>query len=195
MKFKFLKTTIASLVLSVSGLASAGLLNFELEWSGVSFNNNVSAVGFIVIDDTYFKNGGGNTNSSWVDDFGITVSGATDDRDNGTFGYTDYTNFSFLSNNIQLDLTLELVGQTNMNWGNYQVGERESFYIKKSIWSRSYAPYSSDHFTLRTTRSSEYMNLISFTPQNFPAVPEPSSLAIFALGMMGLASRRFNKQS
>ena len=35
----------------------------------------------------------------------------------------------------------------------------------------------------------------SFDNPNVSKVPEPSTLAIFALGMIGLASRRFKKQS
>ena len=35
----------------------------------------------------------------------------------------------------------------------------------------------------------------SFDNLNVSKVPEPSTLTIFALGMIGLASRRFKKQS
>jgi hypothetical protein len=38
-------------------------------------------------------------------------------------------------------------------------------------------------------------NLFDDVSLNYTAVPEPSTLAIFALGLMGLASRRFKKQS
>ena len=46
------------------------------------------------------------------------------------------------------------------------------------------AMYNSDMYTFN----------IDTTPA-VNAVPEPSTLAIFALGMIGLASRRFKKQS
>jgi hypothetical protein len=39
------------------------------------------------------------------------------------------------------------------------------------------------------------MASFQFTPVDARDVPEPSTLAIFALGMIGLASRRFKKQS
>jgi len=45
-------------------------------------------------------------------------------------------------------------------------------------------------------RANRYYNYIDFTKiDSNVEVPEPSTLAIFALGMMGLASRRFKKQS
>ena len=46
------------------------------------------------------------------------------------------------------------------------------------------------------TRANRYYNYIDFTKiDSNVEVPEPSTLAIFALGMMGLVSRRFKKQS
>jgi hypothetical protein len=59
MNTKLLINTFAGLVLSVSGFANAGLITFDLEWSGQTFGNNAVASGFIVIDDAVFINGGG----------------------------------------------------------------------------------------------------------------------------------------
>jgi hypothetical protein len=39
------------------------------------------------------------------------------------------------------------------------------------------------------------LGAVTSSPATPPSVPEPSTLAIFALGMIGLASRRFKKQS
>ncbi len=43
--------------------------------------------------------------------------------------------------------------------------------------------------------SISYANSVETSPSSSVSVPEPSTLAIFALGMLGVASRRFKKQS
>jgi hypothetical protein len=53
------------------------------------------------------------------------------------------------------------------------------------------------YFTWQDQRNSwntSWIDGVSTTITSAPSVPEPSTLAIFALGMIGLASRRFKKQ-
>lgn len=50
-------------------------------------------------------------------------------------------------------------------------------------------------FSYRNGTGSFNVNVAAITSSSVSVVPEPSFLAIFALGLFGLASRRFKKQS
>jgi hypothetical protein len=87
--------------------------------------------------------------------------------------------------------------QTEETFYEYSTQEY-SFSIKQP--SRFY--YGSIDVFYRDRNNRQAFTAISYRAANFttvpaapPSVPEPSTLAIFALGMIGLASRRFKKQS
>jgi hypothetical protein len=91
------------------------------------------------------------------------------------------------------------IGATGLSWGDWELDF--SFSITDIAWSTLYA----DDSTITVSWSnasgvnaftSRYNPFVNFNLAGDPnPVPEPSTLAIFALGMMGLAVRRFNKKS
>lgn len=183
MNIKMLRAVIAGLILSVSGFANAGLISFELEWSGDAFGNNAYANGLITIDDEVFVSPGSNNTlgTNWVHDFELTLNG---EGYNNTFFDFDDTFLISLNSLVFLDLTQELVGQNN--WGTCYTGECGDFNF---IVQGAISP--NGFFEFRTANG-ESLQLTSFTPTQ---VPEPSTLVVFALGMIGLASGRFKKKS
>jgi hypothetical protein len=80
-------------------------------------------------------------------------------------------------------------GFYNMDQSDYQ---RTITYTDGEYSHQTYARGTGDRYTGNLKLKS--VNGIS-SDVYFAEVPEPSTLAIFALGMIGLASRRFNKQS
>lgn len=63
------------MIVTISSIANAGLITFDIGWSGADLGNNATAFGTIVIDDTIFINGADNQGTSWVSDFTMTVTG------------------------------------------------------------------------------------------------------------------------
>jgi hypothetical protein len=74
----------------VPGQVQAGLMTFDLTWSGASFGNTAMATGQITFDPSLLTNPGV-TDPIAVTAFSITVSGAS--SGNGTFGLGDFDDF------------------------------------------------------------------------------------------------------
>jgi hypothetical protein len=132
--------------------------------------------------------GGDNDGKNWVNNLEITVSGAS--VGNGNFIFSDFDQVSFNSASVVFDLSEELVGQGDIDWGTCSNGCGDF-----NLFSASNADSPTGYFAnvLATDAGDgDRMALAAFTPT---VVSEPSTLALFALGVMGLASRRFKKKS
>ena len=189
MKFKFLSTIFGALIFSVSGLANAGLLteNFdgafpewESNWLGANSNlQNFYGVG---------QGRGNNPDGLWIEDglsngvniaeitfnsvFGITITDFSIDTKAYGSG-TLFEAFDMLGNSI-ISTTLTSNGQ----YHNISFSTTNGLSIFK---------YSNAYIEGNTS-----IDNVTVTTGNV-SVPEPTSLAIFALGIIGLASRRFKK--
>ena len=180
MNFKFLKTAIVSIVLTVSGFANAGLITLNV--SGTDYNDSSNYyLANITFDDSIAGESGSNTILG-ITDFQMQTFGAFET----TFGFEDIDGFFWnylYSNDLGTPGTFE--GLNNRAWFAIGVSNDDGYSMTNSnyIWQDLYlnnsqlVRYTNDPIGSRT------------------AVPEPSTLAIFALGLMGLASRRFKKQS
>jgi hypothetical protein len=183
MNIKMLKAAIAGLVLSVSGFVNAGLITFDtnstpgitlgggMEWNatggGHLFDNYYNSTSSIFFDtDTYVTSFDLN-NKPWEG-----YSTATN--------ITDYQIFAFDVNNVQIWNTLVDLSSygTWNNWLTLNVNIANVRELKFGPAGNSAWP--------------SIDNLVINEPST--DVPEPSTLAIFALGIMGLAARRFKKQ-
>jgi hypothetical protein len=198
MNIKMLKAAVAGLVLSVSGFANAGLITFnpsgtstvsqgtDLFWDMLSDNTSTSSLGAV-----------GGFNLTGHEDFHFNTS--TSDMVNigtGTGGYlfnlgemigsssnwsniadyvgtTDYSGIMNLGDSGIFGLSFQLAGQTHYGWVN--ISENSG---TQSILGWGYESIAGQALAAGVTTS----------------VPEPSTLAIFALGIMGLASRKFKKK-
>ena len=170
--------------------ASATLLTFDLDWSGASFGNAATATGSITIDDTVLPNPSGpvfGAATIGVVAFSVTISGAA--SGNGTFVLADFLGtdeFLWDTAGAILDLTMELVGQPagSGTWGTPTANCCGDFNI---IGSAPGAPQGTGNFAFTADGAqSDELALTSFRPAAV-AVPEPSTLAMFGLGVAGFA--------
>jgi hypothetical protein len=210
MNIKMLKAALAGLVLSMSGFANAGLIT-TIDAGATnhifasSINNGVGPIsenGFTwtASNNGYYgyDNGWGlNQNGSWNNINLIGLNSST-----GSFTVTfdslvsdvlAFVNYAGGVNSPQAsigiysinDVLLEsfdlngLLGSSTVNGGWNYGFERNTAEIKSIKFTNAFIVAS---------------NLRSFVDQPSTDVPEPSTLAIFALGIMGLASRRFKNQ-
>jgi hypothetical protein len=190
---KFLKMAFAGLVLGVSGFANAGLINTTTSWGG-SINNGWSGSGqSLTVDasDTYFEY------ISFY--FGAESEGRTFDfvLSDAISGGSTLFSSSFAVNsgegtiNINTALTAGSVVYALINYNGF-MGDTAHF-INSNVYSGG------NSFFLDTTwmpyGSFDHSFTASFSQGISQNVPGPPTLAILALGLMGLASRRFKKQS
>ncbi len=203
MKFKFLKAVLTSAVLVVSSFANAGLIAIA-DWhdptastsGGLRQAEFDQSVFFAVAKDIDFSQQ--DTYQVWQ---GYHIA-----------TFAEYNSLYDASNN-QGNNTYVHYGQDG--WSGYTKpdGTSDSYYFAfADMWDNTngnkvchagtYERYCIDDYTYATS----WGNNLSSNPQYFGGlvliknsqsneVPEPSILAIFALGMIGLASRKFKKKS
>ncbi|SIS42465.1 PEP-CTERM sorting domain-containing protein [Neptunomonas antarctica] len=204
MKFKMLKGAIAGVALSVSCFANAGLLTVSeitnQTTDGQLFNFSLNISDYLagssstleVITQGDFNNGANSSESIDVSIDGVSFGNFGFDSAEAynvvSYNYNAYKfNLNFLldaatTTSILLDDMLNVVidfgGGVNPNCG---WSSTSSCNINSGV-----SPFAAINYTY----SNSAKTLTSTTN-----VPEPSTLAIFALGLMGLASRRLKKKS
>ena len=221
MKIKSLATVLLSSVLligSFTNLARAGIIQvgtlsssgdctiyctplLQQVYSSSNFSSdlNISSISFFAGAGSW---GAGNNYEMWLSYFVPGVGNLTNDWT------TNLGPSAILFDTIQLTSTTQ--GQAVMWDGNfsYDFSEGDLLVSVRNTGSTAgpsgmYA--SSDGSKQRAySRSSDENQPMNVSSNNYGlvtqfntgvSVPEPSTLAIFALGMIGLASRRFKKQS
>lgn len=209
MNNKFMKMAFAGLVLTVSGLANAGLIDFDFDSDGNSILPNTSitnqyqswGVTFAGYEDGGLVNinaapdpdgvtapSGTNVLTNCSDASGICPGNRADIID--IFFATSVSNISLMLDTLGGDsVTFELFDFNNVLLETQTITSFSSTYVPvlftASGVSRVRGLQPNDDWAWA-------MDDLSFIVNE---VPEPSTLAIFALGLLGLASRRFKKQS
>ena len=192
MNTKMLKAILASFILSVSGFANAGLLSFSDGTGQVSItfnilNSQITANNSILIypNDTSALLG-------FTVNYNL-ISGPTGFFSGGS-GLSDITG-NQNAVGIQLDSSSLITGIFDVvvsGGGGSECGPCQAlnFGVGANIlhWNEP------NRGTLRINNIA--LGTFTFNSNiNIATVPEPSTLVILALGIMGLASRRFKKQS
>ena len=191
MNFKFLNVVLTSLTLSLSGFANAGLIFSDVTYtdSSVTFtvNGDMSGYDLTGVDHTgvfalrYYGDIWGGQHFSpntWTgnvfDGISVSFSGNT-----GTWSGYNYS-WSLLDTNVT-NTDVASNNTVTVDFGtNYLVEGMSNYRID---------------FMSGNGNNGNSLVLGSFgTFEVNNDVPEPSTLAIFALGLMGLASRRYKKQ-
>lgn len=185
-----------ALALAVVAGGSAGLapaahaLTFDLAWSGAPYGNGATATGLITVGDTLPLIGTGfgaagliSVPSSQVTALSITIAGAK--FGNGTFGAGQIGAITF-ETPAPLDLSRQLVGQDLGNGHRYaelgSTGLSGDFNLFGD--PSTGAPIGTNWFTFTTAaQQGDSLMLVSMMPE---VVPEPTSLALLALSLLGV---------
>ncbi len=220
MKFKFLKAVAAGLILSASCLvnvANAGLINIgNGSTSDIDCTIGCMDIYQQAYDSSYFGSSSVTINSlslfgkvgqSWFYSgvYDVYIGYMNGNYDSITTNYSSnfgsaatYTDTVNLATDMVADvLTVDLDFNYNTSLGDLLIQftrtSEDSYggfaYGTNYLWSRVYRWAGSNG----TGGDSGYA-LNSRFDVSTAQVPEPSTLAIFALGLMGLVSRRFKKQ-
>jgi hypothetical protein len=197
MSLKMLKAAVAGLVLSVSGFANAGLIDVKsitisnalgqplqvseiIAWGTVSNSDlALSSLGATAVATGYLTGFEGSCYFAAAD---CVLDGS------GPHSYWDspYTYHGSSASDI-LTITLGSISELShfTIFGRTDVASRDLYNVSF---------LNSDKDVLYTASVDARVNSIGRIDLPNTNVPEPSTLAIFALGIMGLASRRFKKQ-
>jgi len=203
MNFKFLKSVFAGLTLSLCCLvsvANAGLIvvdngsTITTSWdeSFVLTRDMTSAdTAHAILFENMFSDSAGNSNPfNEIYDVRATVNGGGDIILSPWAGwnYRVGNEFNFTSDALGIlwspnNLTNAIIGDVVRLYGSMTFDKIGDFHMPDMGAS--------------TVRFISYKEGDFANPHQVSAeqVPEPTTLAIFALGMIGLASRRFKKQS
>ncbi len=200
MSTKMLKTAFLGLVLSVSGFANAGLITGELNTDNhqttyLSTDNNTQGVhisdslNFEWMTTDYFE---------YELESGVNYFLHIAATDKG--GIASLLGNFFLSGNSHVFangtsslVTNDLLWQVSTTgWNNYESATVHGNW-GDSPWGTSHISAIDQDAKWIWSTDAHNDNAVFFSVE-IKAVPEPSTLAIFALGIMGLASRRFKKQ-
>jgi hypothetical protein len=205
MKFKFLKVLLSGVLISISSLSYAGIIVDPVLNGGKCCSSSERGYFFTATEELNFTSFWLNTSAGLSTDFNLDVillsntppeySGSTS---SSTTAYTTLGSWDGLSGLFTTDITIatnSIIGflaydnnlsttpyadafSTNYNGNtiNFTRLIRQSLSNGAPVAANGNGPIGAIGFTANTT-----------------AVPEPSTLAIFALGIMGLASRRFKK--
>jgi|TARA_R110002060_G_C2115569_1_gene98405 hypothetical protein len=222
MKFKFLNKAIAGLMLSVLGFVNVA--NASLIVSGIQENVLYSDVTDVwdwdllyrgdysetVSFDTMFNGhqdyvmlGAINGDSreiallaaiSWEDFITHTALNTTNES-NGALWYNNGGSLGFTELGTTINQSsgdFETTGSYRLSWHTHDFLNNQSadYSTSASLVSGGYRAGDVVGLNFSTV-----WDRVIFTANAPVDVPEPSTLAIFALGMIGLASRRFKKQS
>lgn len=188
MNFKMLKAAFAGLVLSISGFASAGLIEHSyIGATGINVDTNPGSTFDLIITDSFL------IDSLVVE---IELSGSVFWTDLDLFlsnGFTTVQLLNSIDNDASglFDVSFDDLSPTNLPSTGSAVGSYSPLNALSAFNGQSIAG------TWTLTIVDDYVpgennSLVSF---NLKAteVPEPSTLAIFGLALIGLASRRFKK--
>jgi hypothetical protein len=198
MKFKFLKAACAGLILSVSAFSNAGLITFNGTASDgdyTSLPGSYTEAGFTLTNNSgsnYFVDNDFSTNlNSWDDDVlefnSLTSSQATLTAD-GNINF-DFSSAFLGSFNSAASLTFE---------GFFAGGGSITQTFSLGLNTRAlfnFTGFNNLSSLVISAPTDGMFALMDDLTVSASSVPEPSTLAIFALGIIGLASRRFKKQS
>ncbi len=218
MKLKILKAAFVSLILSsccMINLASAGIIygshltddgkavNLQsLEWLTWDLTNGVSR--------NQIESGYGNfLNDGWryatLEEFSNLLLSLSpinrvdynhiSNRDGTQWLWENFDPVDFANHSNWYSRTGDLyIGTSNRCGasvscrGHWRAGDNSDYGWMTDVYGRTVTP--TQTMSMTTGHSGVSSVLVRAT-----SVPEPSTLAIFALGMIGLASRRFKKQS
>ena len=217
MKFKFLMAAVTGLLLSISGAANAGLIlgldatgtgNLTNDFTWVvgqefTLNNSMTIRSLGAID----ADGGGLSQSHEVGLWNLSGSllAYTVIDNTSVVVASQYTGAQWYMNDIidtflsagtyRIAALFHSGGDKMISGAGTQITPDTAVSISQGYVRTTNYTSASFQYPTRKFISRRVAATFSSSSVNVEQVPEPSTLAIFALGMIGLASRRFMKQS
>lgn len=210
MNVNMLKAALVGLILSISGFANAGLITIAVDRdAAVNNSNSISDP-----NHQYIWTTDGVYTGLWGFDISSLIQNGSQINSMSVSFYHNYISTAGTVN-VSLDTIddnwLENSGTAPAAFGTllssqFIDGSSLSSFVTFDISAILSGDLSDGYFTLRTSTNngrwidfanSEHVpsNQAAFLTINTTEVPEPSTLAIFALGMIGLTLRRFKKKS
>lgn len=196
-KHSFFRAIVTALILALSGFANASLIEFE------DFSNNFNI-------DNYEEDGF--TIKPTNDGLGILEAGYLENywNGNGSGRLITWTNVGSESGFEISMLNGDLFSLLGFEFGNaYTSGDNFVSYVTLTGLLSNGSTITTNFYTAGTTTlSDDWLNLTSVKfiangsdnraywdniVVNSVSVPEPSTLAIFVIGVIGLSSRRLKK--
>jgi len=182
------KAFVISMVMAFSTSSQAGVINSSDVAGYGTFTDDVT--GYIWLDINAFYGNAGNPHTagqmkSLAEAAGFTIATLTDVRD--LFSHMTLAN-NWASNKAIIgdSSTRELI------WGFTESETNSTVFNWAWVWSNSTSLQASTSTYNSNDRYSD-IGIWAFKTSNSTQVPEPTTLAIFALGILGLAARRFKK--
>ena len=191
MKSKYLNTALACILLCITSIANAGIIKtFTFDTSDWDYNSSgrVSDGDSLTImfdDSTDFNN----VFWSDIEYFQFNVAAGTTYKIDSDFTSLGTAAGLFSETDGLVSILFSGSGPNNYIYGYNSVNRLFGEISTSSIW-----PYYHKLGTTDSYHANLGLNQGSNVTIKASEVPEPSTLAIFALGMIGLVSRRFKKQ-
>ena len=195
MKSSFAKVTTATIfgaaigfaLINIEPVQAMNLKSYIVQWSGAQFDNEVTAIGTIVLDLDLVKNPGLTLSNpigagTAFNNIEIEVMGATNSNANGVFNASDFS-AALLTFPEPVDLTVELVGQAGF----------DSIPGDLNVFRSDLSPFapSGDDLKQLIVFGGEKIQLTSFAPTAVnDAVPTPAAILPSLLGLGGAAFRK-----
>jgi PEP-CTERM motif-containing protein len=216
MSLKMLKAIVAALVLSVSCLvntASATLITTgTLEYNTLddvitNTDTGLTYLGWgLAAEFTYQETLDATANGGLYEEYHIANAIEANEFFNAATFNKIYSPGNYIINNPLNILAGERFGGSDDGIGGYAWFLSDTEDMVNALHFKNSGDVTGFEFLndYKTVTASDYyiggfrgtaISWLLVADEKVPSVPEPSTLAIFALGMIGLASRRFKKQS
>ena len=210
MKFRLLKLFVVGISLTLSSLANAGLINFdELDKGQYSGNSDFIVTGTNAENDGWYTPLIGTPGTDSDNTRSRYLCNSTDESPYNCYNNREgnIINFAFNEGIDSIILSMYWGGPLETRGGSPSVTSYDINGVMLETFGKttSTATYSfntaTDIYSIKTDLGFPNDNLeadwwygITSIDYKVSEVPEPSTLAIFALGMIGLASSRFKRQ-
>jgi len=215
MNFKSLRTAFTGLILSTgffvnianadlitNGSFESGITGWTVEDSGYYLNNGYTPGGLYAQDGNSLitlqvHNNGGRISQKVATDIGQTYSLSF------YHAFLDYTNINSVNPSITWSIGesgSEIISPTSFIYDDHAIGQHTDGWNLQTVNFIATSVLTRVAFQGTPDNTGGYWGIqldnVSMTTTSAQvSVPEPSTLAIFALGVMGLVSRRFKKQA